>query len=200
MSKRLGKLIKYNDHIGTRTRDLRACSLVLQPLRYRGLPSITHVQSYLHTWPKPRYKETSPVNSASGLFAIYFGLRLQAVTLHFDPRQLTAEISDVAERRHNKPILDAGARWIRYVSLTPRQLCQPAVPTLHEGGPDAVQYRTFSCLCRESNLGRPARSPSLHWLSYLGFFSSYLVYFEMDIRSNFTGVTRPKQENPPNYT
>jgi hypothetical protein len=36
-------------------------------------------------------------------------------------------------------------------------------------GLDAVEQRNISCFCRESNPGRPARSPSLYRLNYGGF-------------------------------
>jgi hypothetical protein len=49
-------------------------------------------------------------------------------------------------------------------------------------GLDAVEYRKSSCLCRESNPDRPARSSSLFRLSYPGF--------ETNITLKFTDVGR----------
>jgi hypothetical protein len=37
-------------------------------------------------------------------------------------------------------------------------------------GLEVVEYRKFSCACRELNPGYPDRSPSLHRLSYCGPF------------------------------
>jgi hypothetical protein len=47
-------------------------------------------------------------------------------------------------------------------------------------GLDAVELRKISCLCRESNPGRPARSPSLYRLSYPGSQGPHNLHTQSD--------------------
>jgi hypothetical protein len=45
----LGKLIKYNDLIGSRTRELPACGIVPQPLLYRVPPTTHSISNHFKT-------------------------------------------------------------------------------------------------------------------------------------------------------
>jgi hypothetical protein len=85
----------------------------------------------------------------------------------------------MGERRHSSTTLDLGARW-RWSGSRPGRF-SPGVraPGTHwiggwvgsRAGLDTVEYRKICCNCRESNPGRPARSPSLYRLCYPGSFS-----------------------------
>jgi hypothetical protein len=80
--------------------------------------------------------------------------------------------------RYSSTILDLGSRWSCVVSSMPRPLYpSETAPGAHLIGGwvcsraalDAVEWRKISCLCRESNSGHPARSPSLHSLICPGY-------------------------------
>jgi hypothetical protein len=47
-------------------------------------------------------------------------------------------------------------------------------------GLDAVEKKKNQCLCRESNPGHPARSPSLRRLSYPNFFLNITLELSID--------------------
>jgi hypothetical protein len=79
------------------------------------------------------------------------------------------------EWKYSSTILDLGTRWRCFQFHAPATLKPGLKAPVSIGykdvwapGPDKSVDENSSCLCRESNRGRPSRSPWVSWPSFPG--------------------------------